>query len=192
MRSAGRGDPLEQRNHAILDVADCVDVDSLTGLVRPKFDRGLRVRVVGMPFQYPDPLAHHTFEPIAAVTEIRALGDVGQRADVAARVPAADLAPRGDQHDAERRVVGSQTSSHQCGIPRFEDPQRQLLAGQHRHLQREHRHDGQCSDFQLADQRVDHRAQVAVVVFGDPALALVGRAQPVDVGDLGQFVGAIQ
>ena len=62
-------------------------------------------------------------------------------ADLVADVSPADLAARRDQHHPERGIVGGEAVRHQRGIARFEDPQRQLLAGQHRHLQREHRRD---------------------------------------------------
>ena len=85
----------------------------VTGFVGPGLDRRPRIRIVGLPLQHPDPLTHHAAQSVASVTEVGALGDVGQRTDVTAGVPTADLAARRDQHHAERRVVGRQTVRNQ-------------------------------------------------------------------------------
>ena len=69
------------------------------------------------------------------------LGEMRQRPDIASGVPAADLAARRDHHDAERGIVGRKAVRDHGGVARFEDPQRQLLAGQHRPLERKHRRD---------------------------------------------------
>ena len=113
---------------------DRVHVDGLTRLIGPVLDGRPRVGIVGLPFHHPDPLTHHTSQAVAAAPEIGTLGDVGDRADVAAGIPAADLAPRSDEHHAERGIICGQAVRNHCGITRFENPQRQLLAGQHRHL----------------------------------------------------------
>ena len=48
--TAGTGDPLEQRDHPVLDLADGVGADRVAGFVGPQLDRGPRVRVVRLPF----------------------------------------------------------------------------------------------------------------------------------------------
>ena len=70
LRSARGGDPLEQRDHPVLDITDRVDVDGLTGLVGPELHRRLRIRVVGVPLEHPDPLAHHASQAVTSVTEV--------------------------------------------------------------------------------------------------------------------------
>jgi hypothetical protein len=64
---------------------------------------------------------------------------VGQCADVTAGIAAADFAACLDQHNAEGGVIKLEAVGNQGGIPRFENPQRQFLAGQHRPLERKHR-----------------------------------------------------
>jgi hypothetical protein len=95
-----------------------------------------------MPLEHPNPLGHHAAQPVTPVAEVGALGDMRQRANVAAGVTTADLPASRNQDHTERGVISRQAVLYQCGIAGFEDPQRQLLAGQHGHLQREHRRDG--------------------------------------------------
>jgi len=115
----------------------------LARFVRPGLHHRPRIRVVGQPVAHPDPFARPAtqHEPTRA-GEVHAFGDPGHRPDIAADIAAADLAALGNQHNTETRIVVAHAVPYQRGVARLEDLHRQILVGQQRRLEWEHRHRG--------------------------------------------------
>ena len=170
LRAACRGDALKQgRHHTLFDLADRIHVD-----VSPLSSGHGSTAALG----YGSSGSHSNTRIRSAITH-RSLylpSPISTYSTMCASVPTLCAfphhLPHGPQRSAPRRTPGSRLPrSPRPGGVSGSKSQRQLFIGQHRYLERKHRCDGDL-DVQLADQCVHHRAQVAVVDLGNPALLL--------------------